>query len=203
MSRARGARRTLADRNPLFGRIRVQEKRKDVMMAETKTDPIFNEACNVEIGGRKFGVRELSYRSARRSVLAIHDLVLAFKKANPDVKLSELDSGDKLVDALVNSLRELLSESADILSAMMAESTGLGAEEIDDLPLSSYMRLLAEVVRAQAPVIQAFLSLEETVREVWAQRPGGNGPASPITPQRLKSSPASPVSGSVPKKPAG
>lgn len=176
-------------------------------MAGKTTDPIFNEPQKVEISGRTFDIRELSYRSARGSVLAIHDLVLAFKKANPEMKLSELDSGDKLVDALVNSLRDMIEETAEILERLVCESAGIEQEALEKMPFSMYVELVGHVARAQAPVVQAFLSLDGALRELWGNRQirGGNGPAPAPkpTPPKRKSSPASRVSASAPKKRAG
>lgn len=173
-------------------------------MAESTTDPIFNEPMQVVINGHKFAVRELSYRSARHAVFAIHDLILAVKKANPDLKFSQLESTDNVVEAILESLREVLTDASDLMAKIVTEATGLTDDQIDGLPLSLYLLLLGEVVKAQAPVIDAFLSVKQLASETWGNREkaADNGPAPARTAPKPRSSPASRASASGQKKPA-
>lgn len=166
-------------------------------MAGKAHDPAFNEPRQVQIQGHKFGVREISWPSARRKAMAIKDLMVQIKEKNPDVKLADLDTVDKMLSVVFKCIDELMDGSADLVEAIVMESAGLSEEEISDLPLCVFIELVGEVIEAQAPVIVAFLALERKLRRLDL----GAKPSKAAAPQpSVGTLPISPASASTTRK---
>ena len=162
-------------------------------------DPTFNAPEPIDLPGLEdYAVIEIPYLNAREKVGAVGKIVKAFREANPDLKMRELEI-EVALELLAESLPRMISSMAEVLDEIMVEAVRykrkpMASKHLDKLPLGMVFRIMGAAIRKQGPAIEAFFDLGAS----WREAVTGNGTRTSATPRPTPSSSSSePASVSV------
>ncbi|MDX1388213.1 MAG: hypothetical protein R3344_03435 [Acidobacteriota bacterium] len=156
-------------------------------------DPVLNRPVAVPIDGATFYVRELTIDATTRNIEKIKLLLRGLIERHPDVDFLKLgeegqrSAGDVIIELIVSDLDHILKASGDVIADIMGEAVcdeHGGSVALGDLPISTYVKLLGDVLEAQSRAIQAFFDLGQRLRGILGA--GENGSQAP-SPKRASS----------------
>jgi hypothetical protein len=155
------------------------------------SDPIYNDPAPVKIGGHEFTCRELPWRVVRQHIRDIFGAVAALKERHPEIDWGAV-SGSQLVALLFSEAQNMGELAEAIASDMIIVAASTDSDTVMNLPASAYITLLGEVIKAQGPAIDAFLSLRDALKTMRDGAGKSNHGSSRPVLSRVSSGAASP-----------